>query len=207
MKTKYKTRRGFTRTPKSLESGFTVLESIVAIGVLSAAIAGAFTAIQTNLSQSIIVKDEVKAFYLAQEAVEIIRNARDHNQLERITDPASTVTWLTGISEDVSDHCYFGKVCRMEVSSPSPDNFETCDASEWGYCPVLRKNASSFIYGYNYGLDWSDTNFVREVKIERVRDDPTTGDPVEIAVTVRVSWKKGLIDRQFEAKTYLFNWI
>ena len=97
--------------------GFTVLESMVAIFVLSLSISGAFSAVQQSLSQSIISKDEVKAFYLAQEAIEIIRNKRDSNQLDKITN-GSPNSWLFGISDNPTDPCYFGKICIIELSFP-----------------------------------------------------------------------------------------
>lgn len=176
------------------KKGFTILESIVAIAVLSLSISGAFTAVQSNLSQSIIAKDEVKAFYLAQEAIEIIRNNRDHNQLEKVINGSSN-SWLYGISSNASDPCYFGKICRMEISTPT--TFTYCGVS-WGSCPVLRQDANTFLYGYN--VNWTATNFKREIQIESINSN-------EISVTVRVTWTKGLIPMEFKAKTILFNWI
>lgn len=174
------------------QKGFTVLESILAILILSLSISGVFTAVQQGLSQATIAKDEVKAFYLAQEAVEILRNKRDINQLERID--GSSNTWLYGISENASDPCYFGKICKTDSTSAS---FAYCGAS-WGSCENLRQDSSTFLYGYN--SNWPETNFKREIQLELV-------DSNEIAVTVRIFWTKGLINREFKVKTILFNWI
>jgi prepilin-type N-terminal cleavage/methylation domain-containing protein len=181
------------------QAGFTILETIVAIMVLSLSISGAFSAVQQGLSQSIIAKDEVSAFYLAQEAIEIIRNKRDSNQLFRIENPGTPNTWLYGIAQDATDPCYFDKICQTDAIST---NFSYCGVS-WDSCSVLKQDSNSYIYGYGSG---SDTNFKREIQIERVRDD-INGNPVEIAVTVRVSWFKGLLPFRFEAKTILLNWI
>lgn len=198
---KFKNQRGFTSTPKffgvSLRSkrGFTILESIVAIIILSLSISGVFSAVQQSLSQSIIAKDEVKAFYLAQEAIEIIRNKRDNNQLYKIEYPTSN-TWLYGIAENSGDDCYFGKVCQVDASAQIPPSLAYC-GNDWGDCPYLKQNQDTFLYGYASGYD---TNFKREVKIELV-------DTHEVAIIVRISWKKGLIEREFKVKTLLFNWI
>lgn len=176
-----------------LTLGFTVLESIVAIFVLSVAISGAFTAVQTSLSQSTISKDEVKAFYLAQEAVEIIRNKRDANQLSRIS--GVSTSWLSGFAENSGDPCYFGKVCRVESSLPT--TFVTCGNS-WDTCPNLRQDSSSYLIGYNGA--WGLTNFKREIMMGAPSAD-------EIAVVVRVIWTKGARTYEFKAKTHMFNWV
>jgi len=181
-------------------AGFTVLESIVAIFVLSLAISGAFAAVQQSMSQSIIAKEEIKAFYLAQEAVEIIRNKRDANQLDRIIN-SSPNSWLYGISEDPSDPCWFGKVCSADALSM---NLEYC-GQNWESCPLLNQDPATYRYGYN--INYTPTNFKREVMLERIGDHDDDGIPDEISVTVRITWGKGLFKSEFKAKTNLFNWI
>ena len=175
------------------QAGFTVLESIVAIFVLSLTISGVFSAVQGGLSQTITAKDEVRAFYLAQEAIEIIRNKRDNNQLNKIVRTPLN-SWLYGISQDASDFCYFGKVCRIDVVDLIP---EYCGTS-WGSCTEnLKQNPITLLYNYSTG---NTTNFKREIQLEFI-------STYEIAVTVRVSWTKGVLSREFKAKTHLFNWI
>lgn len=181
---KYQTKRGFT-----------VLESIVAIMILSLAIAGVFSAVQTSLSQAAIAKDEVRAFYLAQEAIESLRNQRDANQLLRINTNNFSYGWLTNIAEDSGDPCYFGKVCRVDVAN-IPPTFSYC-GSAWDSCPNLKQDQSLFLYNYASG---NDTNIKREMQLEYISND-------EISVTVKIKWNKGILNRTFEVKTHLFNWI
>lgn len=172
--------------------GFTVLESIVAIFILSLSISGAFSAIFQGLSQSNIAKDETQAFYLAQEAVEMLRNKRDSNQLRRINSDPS-YHWLSDISEDASDPCYFGTVCRADAVSNS---FVAC-GEEWGGCPVLRQDASTFLYNYSSG---PNSRFTREIRLEPINTN-------EISATIVIRWRKGIIQREFKVKTHFFNWI
>lgn len=173
--------------------GFTILESIVAIAILSLSVSGAFSAVQQSLSQATIAKDEVKAFYLAQEAIEIIRNKRDANQLNKILNDPS-FSWLNGIAKDPGDPCYFNKICRVDAISALPVR---C-GDTWDTCPVLNQNQTTFLYSYNAGDP--ATNFKREIQIEQISAD-------EITVTVRVSWAKGIINKEFKVKAYLLNWI
>ena len=169
-----------------------MLESIVAIMILSLSVSGAFSAVTQSLSQAIIAKDEVNAFYLAQEAVEIIRNKRDNNQLARIKGGSNT--WLTGITD--ASNCPFNQVCKADVKAASPLIY--CGAS-WNSCDNLKQDPTTFLYGYTSG---SATNFKREIMLEPI---PGTSD--EISITVRISWTKGSMPFEFKIKAHLFNWI
>ena len=179
------------------KQGFTILETIVAISIISLSISGVFSAVQQSLSQATISKDEVKAFYLAQEAIEVIRNKRDVNQLNKINTGAGS--WLDGITSA----CPFATEAAKNTCTVDATNFEivNCGINNWGSCiQNLKQDSSTFRYGYN--SSWSGTAFKREIQIELVRNDEY-GNPVEIAITVEVSWNGG----KFKVKTHLFNWI
>jgi len=168
-----------------MKKGFTIIESLVAISILVAAVLGTMTAVQSGLSSYLFSKDQVIAFYLAQEGFEQIRNIRDENRL-------NNRPWLTGITQNSSDPCYFGQACYVSpVESSTPTR---CSAP--GSCPKVRQNTSGF---YGYDLSWPETNFRREITISSVNSD-------EIAVTVTVNWSKGAVNRQFKAKENLLNW-
>lgn len=171
---------------KKASQGFTVIESLVAISVLVMVVIGATSAVQTGLSSYILTKEQVIAFYLAQEGFEQIKNMRDENNL---TDR----NWLWGISENSDDPCYFGFACTV---SPVETNLATrCPGV--GSCPVLRQDSTSGFYGYN--LAWTPTIFRREIILSSVNSE-------EISVTVTVNWSKGLINRQFKLKENIFDW-
>lgn len=180
-------------TKKGRSAGFTVLESLVAILILSLSVSGVFSVVQQSLSQNIIAKDEIRAFYLAQEAIEIVRNRRDTNQLVLIN--LGTGHWLADIAQHSSDPCYVGRICRAQASDMS---LTSCGSS-WGSCENLRQNPTTLLYGYSSG---NLTNFNREIQIE-----PIPSRPNEASVTVSVTWKKGIFEREFKVKTHLFNWV
>lgn len=189
--------KGFTQHylfGKKDSAGFTLLESVVAIFVLSLAITGAFSAVRQGLSQTTYAKNEVRAFYLAQEAIEVIRNERDQNRLSTLLSGSGAVTnWLTDISSCI------GATCRVDASGPgSPATYLYPCGESWGSCPYMTQDPNSLVYGY-----WSnglETNFKREIQIELV-------NPNELAITVRVSWTQGVIGHEFKVKTLLFNWL
>ena len=72
--------------------GFTIIESLVAIAILATVIIGASAAVSSGLSSYIFSKDQIIAFYLAQEGFEELRNIRDENAL-------MGANWLSGIAE------------------------------------------------------------------------------------------------------------
>lgn len=163
-----------------------MIESLVAITIMMLAITGVATAIQTGISSYIFSKDQVIAFYLAQEGFEQIRNIRDENGI-------LNQHWLTGISSGSSDPCYFGNACIVDpVGSAVPTR-----CSGVGSCPVLRQNASTGFFGYD--SSWPTTIFRREVVLTQINAD-------EVSVLVTVDWSKGSVTRQFKARENILNW-
>lgn len=166
--------------------GFTIVESLVAITILVLVVTGVASAIQTGISSYIFSKDQIIAFYLAQEGFEQIRNIRDENGLKN-------QPWLTGISVAPGDPCFFGSACIVDpVLSNIPVR---CSAP--GNCPILRQNASTGFFGYDSA--WPATIFTREIVLTQI-------NAKEISILVTVDWSKGLTNRQFNARENLLNW-
>lgn len=68
-------------TPKTTTDGFTLIETLVAIGILMIAIAGPFYAASRSLTAAQIARDQLTASYLAQEGIEYVRAMRDDEYL------------------------------------------------------------------------------------------------------------------------------
>lgn len=165
------------------DRGFTIIESLVAIIILILAITGAASAIQTGISSYIFSKDQVIAFYLAQEGFEQIRNLRDENSLKGSH-------WLAGIASNSGDPCYFGNACRVDpVNSSVPVKCPSVTT-----CPVLMQDNNGF-FGYR-GIP---TIFKRTIELKSINAN-------EISVLVTIDWSKGVVSRQFKAKENLLNW-
>jgi len=173
--------------PAGSTAGFTIIESLIAITILVLAVIGTTSAIQTGISSYIFSKDQIVAFYLAQEGFEQIRNIRDENRLE-------DESWLTGLAGDPSEPCNFGKACTVD-----PVQSNTAIECDGGVCPVLQQDSNTGFFGYNSDPDWNDTIFTRKIMLTEV-------SPTEISVEVTVDWSKGLVDRQFKARENLLNW-
>ncbi len=64
---------------KNEKEGFTLIESILAIGVLVVGILGAFILVVRSLSNIPLIQSRLIAANLAQEGIELIRQKRDSN--------------------------------------------------------------------------------------------------------------------------------
>jgi prepilin-type N-terminal cleavage/methylation domain-containing protein len=167
------------------QGGFTLVETLVAISILTLSIMATFTAVQNSLQSSSFSKDQITAFYLAQEAVEYVRNMRDTNTI-------SGRDWMEGLLTP-GDECNSGTPCKVDVSQKS---FSHCSST----CPLLRQDPVTGLFGYNSG--WTETRFRREIKIEEVK----ASDPPEVLVIVTMSWTSNGFAKTFQAKQYLTNW-
>ena len=122
------------------KKGFSLIESLIAIAVLLLAIIGPFTIATKGLIAANFARDQVTAFYLAQEAAELIRSKRDNNAL-------SGDTWTDGLTK-----C-FNKECTIDATKNIDSNnaLSVCGSK----CPVLQQSPSSKLFGYSN--NWDDT--------------------------------------------------
>ncbi len=181
--------------------GFTLVESLVAISILSMSIAATFTAVQSSLQNSSIAKDQTTAFYLAQEAVEFIKNRRDENALISLNESPTVTKWLTGISDVSADECWFGgggvnkKSCYIDVTAPTFPVDNTIQTCPGGVCPKLLKDSNN-LFGYVSG---TPTIFTRSIQLT----DIVTGREVEIKVIM--SWTDRWGPKSFTITENIFN--
>ncbi len=188
------TKKNKTRHKTQKISGFTLVETLVAISILSLAILGTFTAIQSALQQSGFAKDQITAFYLAQEAVEYVRNIRDTNALKNLAVPDSA-TWLQGFA-DTGDPCSSGQACEIDSAHTS---VATCSGGGASGCDLLTQDSTTGVFGYGYN---TPTRFKRVVRFT-----PTAGSPVhEGVVSVTMSWTSGTFAKSFTVTESLFDW-
>jgi len=170
------------RSTLNSRAGFSLIEALVAIAILLLALIGPFTIATKGLVSANFARDQVTAFYLAQEATEIIRSKRDNNVL-------GGKEWT-----DKLDEC-FDKECTVDATKniDSGSAIKKCT----GECDVLQQSSSSKLYGYLGG--WDDTKFTRKIYIEEMSAD-------EIRATVTVLWSSGSIDKSFSITETFFNW-
>lgn len=73
------------------EQGFTLVETLVAIAILLLIIIGPITAAQKGIQQAYYANEQLSAVFLAQEAIEAIRQRRDDQALEAWNNPSGNI--------------------------------------------------------------------------------------------------------------------
>jgi prepilin-type N-terminal cleavage/methylation domain-containing protein len=178
----------YKRGPK--DKGFTLVETLVAVSILVVAVTGAYSAAQTGLSSATFSKDEVIAFYLAQESVEGIRNFRDANALKHAP------SWLSGIADTSGDPCYPADGHHACMIDPLTATLSSCNG-DVAACQIVKQDPATGFYGYD--SSWTDTPFQRAIVLNTVNSN-------EVSITVSVSWHKGIVQRTFKVRENILNW-
>lgn len=187
-----------TKECSSEKKGFTILESLVSISILAVAVTGPLVYVTNSLKAAEVARDQTIAFYLAQDAVEHIKNVRDDNKNN------ARGGWLSGMEDCInSNGCIFD---RFERITP-----QTCAAPPAG-CEVMRKSGTGETfegYGYGTGGSWEDSPFTRTVVIEFVEHDVDgyleRNYEEEVKVIVTVAWTTRTVDREVVVTEHIFN--
>jgi prepilin-type N-terminal cleavage/methylation domain-containing protein len=166
--------------------GFTLIETLVAVLLLTMAIAGPLTIASKGLSSALVAQDQVGAFYLAQDAIEYIRFKRDSNCLAAAAAPGACPAgvWLSGLVGSGKCTADGSVTCRVDSLQ---DSVAECTGTPTIVCPVINYDQQNFFYTYaatSSTVVESKQRYVRTVKITT----PYGGNSEEARVEVKVSW-------------------
>ncbi|PIQ91398.1 MAG: hypothetical protein COV70_03880 [Parcubacteria group bacterium CG11_big_fil_rev_8_21_14_0_20_39_22] len=183
-------------------SGFSLVETLVAISILMIAIGGPLLIAERSLATARYSKDQITAFYLAQEAIEYIKNTRDKNVISG--QQGGNVDWLSGITTN-GGKCQNDSVCGIDPNAEPNKQTITC-GSQNDNCRLLFNQVSN-IYGHRFGSNsnpdsgWAITPFQRQVTVVEVVDD------IEAKISVTVKWNpRPLVNKTFTLTESIFNW-
>lgn len=178
-----------------LLTGFTIIELIITIFVLSIAIIGVFGAFSIMVILTSNVSDRLAAAYLAQEGVEIIRNIRDTNWLNMDANP-DLASWDDGLYA-----CENGASCQVDYTTTG---FDSNPVLPWHEDSYLKIDADNFFYSYGAG---TKTKFRRKITID------TSLAPYIMKVIAEVFWDEkpnilNLAEEQgsIQVEDTLYNW-
>lgn len=175
---------------KKHSKGFTLIETLVAVLLLVTAIAGPLTLASKALSGALIARDQMIAFYLAQDGVEYVRYVRDSNRLATPQNP-----WLTGLTPA----CTGATGCTIDPTPP-----HTVTACPAGGCPLLNKQTSSGATYFTYlGGTQTPQRFMRKITLAT----PASGAATEEILTVSVSWRaQSGVTRTITVRENILDW-
>lgn len=162
------------------EKGFTIIELVISIFILSFAVVGIFSAFSIMVILTSDTANQLTAAYLAQEGMEIVRNIRDTNWLNMNICAAAPsalncpVTWVDGLAAGVCSTTGCGADYKS-ISMSGTFSGDYLDIDPDGF------------YGYTSG---TQTIFKRKIIITPIADVNGQASDHILKVIVQVSWDK-----------------
>lgn len=187
-----------TQRNKKNNSGFTIIEMIIAVFIFTLSLSALMVVSSRGLRAARTAQNQVIADYLALESIEIVRNIRDGELLDRdgVGDWSDLFDqdgcWTSQINGTTTG-CSTGFVNLSDRPRLFP-----CDGDD---CTVFY-NESVYLYRQFIGGvpagNYEDIGFRREVRFTQI-----PGNTDELIVTVIVTWAQG----QVEYTQNLFLWV
>ena len=203
---------------KNKNTGFTLVEVLVAVAIFSVSILGIMSVLTSSLSDTIYAKNKMTAEYLAQEGIEYIRNMRDTYVLY---DTAGTTDGWNNFNTKVAGTsgntiCATTKGCYFDDSSvwsnfPTPGTkymenltLNACSQS----CPTLLydntpSDSNYGKYGYSPAISGVNSGFIRKITVT----PSYSGYPYETQITSTVYYTQGSGTYNISFSEVLYNWV
>lgn len=162
-----------------MEKGFTLIELIITIFILSIAVIGVYGAFSLIVILTSEGADKLQAAYLAQEGAEIVRNIRDTNWLKMDAETQAagytSRNWLAGLTDIDCGQTTSG--CQADFSNfgnlvPWDDKFLNLDSNGF----------------YGYADNGINTKFKRRIRVFHILDGNGNSLDYAAKVVVEVSW-------------------
>jgi len=191
---------------KKNQSGFSMIETLVAIFILLIAVTGPMVFAQNALQSAFYARDQITAFYLAQDAIEYVKNRRDHNMLDNVgTGPNR---WLNGLSDCVNASGFETNSCSIDTVNGTNGEGVVTSCNFGGTVGCLGDTPENDVHllvdsnGYFNTNSGDDSLFSREIYITEI--DP--GKEAEIVVRIRWSSHGTIGYREITVVENFYNW-
>jgi len=173
------------------KSGFTLVETLIAISIFSVSIVALFSVLAQGISNTNYAKKKIIAGYLAQEGIEYIRNMRDSYVLYSVTTGKNWAQFKFALAS-----CNPGNECGFNnsVYVTNPNFIFKCTTNLNG-CNLYLNNGN-----YNSNSSGSDSGFTRKIWMSIVK-------PYEVKIFSKVSWMQGSGIHDITLTEDLFNWV
>ena len=171
--------------------GFTLIETLFAILIFSAALIALMTIAARGISATASAAQTTTASYLAQEGIEVARNMRDSNY-------ANSAAWDAGISA-----CTVAAPCMVSYgSSANAPTLVSCGGS---ICPPVSRASNG---GYVDAAAGTPSEFSRMVYAipAAIPMNATVGGPNEYEIVSKVAWTSKTIPHIVTLETLLKDW-
>lgn len=180
------------------EKGYSLIEVLVAIGLLMFAIVGPMTIAMKSAQSALYARQQNTAFFLAQEGISIINAIRNDSALVAYnTQGADSWTWMDGAS---LAPCRASFGCTIDaVDATFLNNVTSCESPE--NCTLsYDENAVRGVYRVDSDDGTPETPFLRIITLREITPD-------EVLVTSKVEWEARVLGSKQTVilNTSLFN--
>jgi len=167
------------RNNRRIGAGFTLMEIIVAMGVIISVLTSALVLITLTVNSTKSSRLRIIAISLSQEGLEIVRNIRDSNWLAGRRTP---LNWWDGLGDNSGPMDYRAQ-------------YNISNLLSYSITPLRINNGF-----YQYGAGGENTPFYRKITIEHIGNN-------QIRVISEVTWNERGRNQIISAETRLYNWL
>lgn len=192
---------------KKRTRGFTLIETIVAVAVLTAALTGPLVLAQRSLKATQEARNRISATYLADEGIEVVRSMRDNNSAN---DPSlDRNAWLDGkdggstvqnggvnVGVDIMGECGNSHACAINITQVHatkaiymPAAIIKCPGGNCSDKDIVYQNTTTGVFSQfssTPSAPWVKTPFRRKVQVEGI--DHATNPVRQARITATVTF-------------------
>lgn len=165
------------------QQGFTMIELIIGLAILSFGIIAVYSVFFPAITQTYNVSSRLTAVYLAQEGLEIVRNIRDNNFI-------AGNNWAQGLLS-----CNLG--CQASYKAGTAQQQQADQLAAFNPSQYLTLDADGF---YSYSETGISTKFQRNITITQ-----ELGTDI-LRVVSNVSWNFNGQPYNYQTDEYIYNW-
>lgn len=177
-----------------MQKGFTLVETLVAITVLLLVVIGPMTVAQRGIQNAYYATEQATAVFLAQEAIEAVRQFRDESALETFEDGGDSGTWFGRIPNcsSLTGQCAYQK----------GEGFQLCGIAN-NNCELYVDESGEYTHSSYSG---NKSPFTRRVQI--IKNNVDGSPEVDVAqVVVTVSWENRIFSSDSTREVVLRTWV
>jgi prepilin-type N-terminal cleavage/methylation domain-containing protein len=188
-------------TYNTKQKGFTLVETMVAVFILTIALASLLTLTASSIFSARYARNEITANYLLQEAADYIKNDRDTVVFNQNTGGTGWTTFLNKYGYSSSGVCFSSNGCYFEPANMSSVPPTVCIS---GTCPKFNyDNAATYNTFYTYK---SPSVIVPSIFSRKIQMSVNSSNADELDVSITVNWTNGSLGRSRSLQISLLNW-
>jgi prepilin-type N-terminal cleavage/methylation domain-containing protein len=192
---------------KNNQSGFSLVETLVAITILLIVITGPLTLVSNSARSTNFANDQVMANFLAQEGLELVQSVRDDLLIPKFAiPPPGGNAWndfMSTVNSNIVRNCFNASGCGLDQATDSTGTVRPYNCSTISNCRLHFDTTADqrSMYTHVAGSD-TETRYTRVITMTR---GVTSTGQVEVVSTV--TWRSDgqRAEQSVQTVTYLFD--